>query len=463
MDISLEISQKQTLSQHMVQSMEILQMSAQELENYLEALSLENPVIELDNPHPIETSQKEADIQRKLDWLESSDLQNRVYYQQEREAENREANWHDITENEEDLNEYLLSQLLLSEISDSDYTILKFMIESLDSRGYFTEDSSFVATLFHTTKEHIEKLLSMIQSLDPCGVGARDLKECLLIQLKRKTEFSDTDNLDLIETLIRDFLDDIAKNHLHDIAKKLQVGQDEISQACAYIRMLNPKPGSSFPTREQLRYIIPDVIVVKLEDTFEILINEYQYPAFSVSGYYQHMMKTTNDTPAKEYLQKKIQQAEWVQSCISQRTSTLKRVVQVLVEKQSKFFLYGIGHKMPLRLTDIAQELSLHESTISRALRGKYLQCSWGVFPLNYFLASIATKNNTSTEQAMTPEHVKAQIQKIIDNENKKKPYSDKAISDKLIEMGIEISRRTVNKYRQEMGLPDKSGRKEWE
>lgn len=447
----------------MVQSMEILQMSAQELENYLEALSLENPVIELDNPHPIEASQKEADIQRKLDWLESSDLQNRVYYQQEREAENREANWHDITENEEDLNEYLLSQLLLSEISDSDYTILKFMIESLDSRGYFTEDSSFVATLFHTSKEHIEKLLSVIQSLDPCGVGARNLKECLLIQLNRKANIADTDNLDLIETLIRDFLDDIAKNHLHDIAKKLQVGQDAIAQACAYIKMLNPKPGSSFPTREQLRYIIPDVIVVKLEDTFEILINEYQYPAFSVSGYYQHMMKTTNDTQAKEYLQKKIQQAEWVQSCISQRTSTLKRVVQVLVEKQSNFFLYGIGHKMPLRLTDIAQELSLHESTISRALRGKYLQCSWGVFPLNYFLASIATKNNNSAEQAMTPEHVKAQIQKIIDNENKKKPYSDKAISDKLIEMGIEISRRTVNKYRQEMGLPDKSGRKEWE
>lgn len=463
MDISLELSQKQILSQHMVQSMEILQMSAQELENYLEVLSLENPVIELDTPAPVDTGQKETDLQRKLDWLESTDLQNRVYYQQEREAENREANWHDITQNEEDLHEYLLSQLLLSEISDADHTILKFMIESLDSRGYFVEDTGYLASLFHTTEKHIEKLLSMIQSLDPSGVGARDLKECLLIQLNRKTDFSNMEDDSLVETLIRDHMDDIAKNHLHDIAKKLQVTQKEILAACEQIRNLNPKPGSSFSSREQLRYIIPDVIIVKLEDTFEILINEYQYPSFSISGYYKHLMDTTNDDQAKEYLQKKVQQAEWVQSCISQRTSTLKRVVQVLVEKQYQFFQYGIGHKSPLRLTDIAQELNLHESTISRALRGKYLQCSWGVFPLNYFLASIATKNSSSPEDAMTPEHVKAKIRHIIDTEDKKKPFSDKAISDKLIEMGIEISRRTVNKYRQEMGLPDKSGRKEWE
>ena len=122
-----------------------------------------------------------------------------------------------------------------------------------------------------------------------------------------------------------------------------------------------------------------------------------------------------------------------------------------------------MGNRVPLRLTDIASELDLHESTISRALRGKYLQCSWGVFPLNYFLASIATKHTVSLEDALTPEHIKAQIQQLVDNENKKKPYSDKALSDQLIAMGIEISRRTVNKYRLEMGLPDKNGRKEWE
>lgn len=454
MELKMDISQKQVLSQHMMQSMEILQMSAQELESYIEDLALENPVIELPDSYSQQTNTKQEDLQRKMDWLESTDLQNKVYYQQERSAENMQENWHDSRKSEENLSDYLLAQILLTDYDHTERTVIEFMILSLDSRGYFTDDISYVAEYFSVSEDLVRKLLGDIQALDPAGVGARDLRECLLLQLYRQKDYSS-----ITEALIKDYLEEIAKNHIQNIAKKLNVPIDDILDACEQIRTLNPKPGNSFSNREQLRYISPDAIVIKLEDKFEILINEYQYPQVKINSYYQELLKNAPDKETQKYLQEKISQAQWVNNCISQRTSTLSRVVKTLVEKQNSFFLYGIGHKSPMRLTDLAAELDLHESTISRAMRGKYLQCSWGVFPLNYFLTSVSTKATNSNE-AKTPEQIKILIQKIVDEEDKRKPLSDQAISQKLEDYDIKISRRTVNKYRTEMNLPDKSGRK---
>lgn len=454
MELKMDISQKQVLSQHMMQSMEILQMSAQELESYIEDLALENPVIELPDSYSQQTNTKQEDLQRKMDWLESTDLQNKVYYQQERSAENMQENWHDSRKSEENLSDYLLAQILLTDYDHTERTVIEFMILSLDSRGYFTDDISYVAEYFSVSEDLVRKLLGDIQALDPAGVGARDLRECLLLQLYRQKDYSS-----ITEALIKDYLEEIAKNHIQNIAKKLNVPIDDILDACEHIRTLNPKPGNSFSNREQLRYISPDAIVIKLEDKFEILINEYQYPQVKINSYYQELLKNAPDKETQKYLQEKISQAQWINNCISQRTSTLSRVVKTLVEKQNSFFLYGIGHKSPMRLTDLAAELDLHESTISRAMRGKYLQCSWGVFPLNYFLTSVSTKATNSNE-AKTPEQIKILIQKIVDEEDKRKPLSDQAISQKLEDYDIKISRRTVNKYRTEMNLPDKSGRK---
>ncbi len=458
MELKMELSQKQILSQHMVQSMEILQMSAQELEGYIEKLALENPVIELAETSPIKADTQQEDLQRKLDWLESTDLQNRVYYQQERSDENMEANWHDSRQSEENLEEYLHAQLLLADYTDLERAIVDYLVCSLDSKGYFVGDIAQVAEHFSTSEEVVEEMLQEIQELDPAGVGARNLQECLLLQVERIKDYSD-----VTVEIIKNYMEEVAKNHLPNIAKKLQVSLEEVQDACEEIRKLNPKPGSSFSDREQLRYISPDAVVVKLEDQFEILINEYQYPGFSISGYYQAMMESTTDEEAKKYLKDKVQQAQWVSNCISQRSSTLSRVMHLLVAKQNDFFMYGPGHKRPMRLVDLAEELNLHESTISRAMRGKYLQCSWGVFPLNYFLTSVAVKSSCGNEgDEKTPEQMKAMIQDIVDGENKKKPYSDQTISDQLAAKGIKLSRRTVNKYRTEMGIPDKSGRKEY-
>lgn len=433
-------------------------MSAQELEGYIEKLALENPVIELAETSPVKADTHQEDLQRKLDWLESTDLQNRVYYQQERSDENMEANWHDSRQSEENLEEYLHAQLLLADYTDLERAIVDYLVCSLDSKGYFVGDIAQVAEHFSTSEEVVEEMLQEIQELDPAGVGARNLQECLLLQVERIKDYSD-----VTVEIIKNYMEEVAKNHLPNIAKKLQVSLEEVQDACEEIRKLNPKPGSSFSDREQLRYISPDAVVVKLEDQFEILINEYQYPGFSISSYYQTMMESTTDEEAKKYLKDKVQQAQWVSNCISQRSSTLSRVMHLLVAKQNDFFMYGPGHKRPMRLVDLAEELNLHESTISRAMRGKYLQCSWGVFPLNYFLTSVAVKSSCGNEgDEKTPEQMKAMIQEIVDGENKKKPYSDQTISDQLAAKGIKLSRRTVNKYRTEMGIPDKSGRKEY-
>ena len=456
MELNMSLSQKQVLSQHMVQSMEILQLSAQELESYIENLSMENPVIELAENHASASSARQEDLQRKLDWLESTDYQNRVYYQADRSAESQSENWYDHTESEESLSEYLLSQMLLNHYSEQDYAIIEFMVLSLNDQGYFTDDLSVVCNKFQISAEHAEKMLSEIQALDPAGVAARNLKECLLLQLRRSKLDSP-----IAEAVIEHHLEDIARNHLKEITRKLNISYDEIMDICKLIRSFNPKPGSSFSSREQLRYISPDAVVIKLENQFEILINEYQYPKFNISAYYQELQQTTSDAETKKYLSDKIQQAKWVSGCIEQRTSTLSSVMHALVDMQHDFFLNGPGHKHPLRLSDIAKEVHLHESTISRTLRSKYLRCSWGVFPLSYFLTSAATKSSADSNEK-TPEQVKSCIQKIIDSEDKQKPYSDQAISQKLEESGIHISRRTVNKYRTEMNLPDKSGRKNW-
>lgn len=456
MELSIELAQKQILTQHMVQSMEILQMNTMELTDYVENMAMENPVIELEDRNVSETDMADFERQKKLEWLSSSSYDNKIYYRQGQETDYTENDWQDKTAKEETLSEYLMSQLILDNFSQHDLEILNYMTLSLDHRGYYTDDLSVVMEQYHISESHAEMLLKTIQSLEPAGVCARNLEECLMIQVKRKG----IDN-DVLDQMIQHHLSDIERNHLPDIAKKLSVPLESVIEVCQVIRELNPKPGSCFSNRDHLKYISPDAVVIKLKDSFEVLINEYQYPSFSINQYYQKLAQKTDDKETRRYLREKIQQAQQVAGCIENRTSTLSKVMHVLVEMQSEFFMYGIGHKKPMKLSDLADVLDMHESTISRTLRSKYLQCAWGVFPLNYFLTSVVSRSSDA-EEGTTPEKVKNYIQQIIDGENKKKPYSDQVISRQLQAHGIFLSRRTVNKYRMEMGIPDKVGRRDW-
>ncbi|WHH57586.1 RNA polymerase factor sigma-54 [Petroclostridium sp. X23] len=447
---NIEVTQKVVATPQLQQFVKILQMGYQELNKFIEQQSLENPVIETEpNYEDMEHYEK---LKKKLEWLEDSDEENRIYHQA---PEDKDDFQHTIVSNEQDSLEYhLLSQLELLSLSSAEYKIAKYLIQSLDQNGYLEMDVNEIAEIFKVNVEIVQNCLKIIQTFEPSGVGAQTLKECLLIQLKNK----DIQN-DQLSMLITHYLDELGKNKLHTIAKEMNITIDEVKKLYSIIKTLNPYPGNSFSSGQQVRYIKPDVIVVKFKDYYEVLLNDFAYPKMNISSYYKSMLTSANDNDTKSYISKKIEQASWIIKCIDQRNSTLLNVAKVIVEVQKKFFDVGPGHLVPMILKDVADLLSVHESTVSRTVNDKYLQCPWGIFELKYFFSS---GFNNDTQADMTSENIKIVIKEIIDNENKKKPFSDQKITDLLKQKGLSIARRTVAKYREEMNIPSASGRKEF-
>lgn len=460
MDIKLHLEQKQVLSQRMIQSAQILQMSAQELGEYIEAVALENPVIDMEERKP-EAAQGEEDRLRKYEWLNSLDNQNSYsYFQRDPDDDRPEGDYNFSVNEGETLKDYLWAQLITADFTKKELKVLDYMLESLDSRGYMTEHLDSVAKRFGVEQELVESLLGVLQGLDPAGVCARSLSECLILQAKRFGALTP-----VLRAIITEHLEQLAKNQLPAIAKQLKVPLDEVSRYCEWIKNLNPKPGSSFCSRERLSYIVPDVTVVKFKDHFEILLNEYLYPDIQVNSYYSRLSKEQLDAETTSYLQDKIRQAEWVRDCVSKRNSTLMDVTKAILESQEGFFQNSGAGIRPLRLLDVAEKLGVHESTVSRAVRGKYLQCSWGIYPMNYFFSKAVSTGNSDTgseSKDLSTAQIKQAMEEIIKNENKKKPLSDRAISEELAGRGIAISRRTVAKYRAELAIPDAGGRKQY-
>ena len=459
MDLKLQVKQTQTLSQRMIQSAEILQMTSQELNTYINELALENPVIDIVEP-PTAEEQRESIEQQE--WLNSFNEENYYLYQRQNNDDDYDfkSSWNINTDDGETLQDYLWSQLITENFTDQETEIIKFMLECLDNKGYLEESIETIASYFGTDTEIVEELLSDLQSLDPSGVCARTLEECLKLQLERRDMLTP-----VLESIIDNCLEMVAKNQIPAIARKLRLSPTETAGYCQIIKSLNPKPGVSFSSRDQLRYIIPDVTIVKIKDHFDILLNESMYPTIELNSYYRQMNQNPESSELKEYLGNKIRQAEWVKQCVTQRGKTLMQVSRAILEHQEEFFTFGPAHLNPLRLADIAQELDIHESTVSRAVSKKYLQCSWGVYPMNFFFSrSVAVQESSSESgtQSVTAADIKRVLREIIEEENKKKPYSDRLLGEKLAERGISISRRTVAKYREEEGIADASGRKEY-
>ena len=459
MDLKLQVKQTQTLSQRMIQSAEILQMTSQELNTYINELALENPVIDIVEP-PTAEEQRESIEQQE--WLNSFNEENYYLYQRQNNDDDYDfkSSWNINTDDGETLQDYLWSQLITENFTDQETEIIKFMLECLDNKGYLEESIETIASYFGTDTELVEDLLSDLQALDPSGVCARSLEECLKLQLERRNMLTP-----VLESIIDNCLEMVARNQIPAIARKLRLSPAETAGYCQIIKSLNPKPGVSFSSRDQLRYIIPDVTIVKFKDHFDILLNESMYPTIELNSYYRQMNQNPESSELKEYLGNKIRQAEWVKQCVTQRGKTLMQVSRAILEHQEEFFTFGPAHLNPLRLADIAQELDIHESTVSRAVSKKYLQCSWGVYPMNFFFSrSVAVQESSSESgtQSVTAADIKRVLREIIEEENKKKPYSDRLLGEKLAERGISISRRTVAKYREEEGIADASGRKEY-
>lgn len=462
--------QKQILSQRMIQSAEILQMDVQELKNYIQQQALENPMIDLEKiERGMDDSgdsrgdadrEEQDDFRRKLEWLNRMDEQNRIYYSKEYEEAQTQEPWNFAVE-ENNLQEYLLSQLVMQIKTDKDYECLEFLAYSLDSKGYLTDDIGELARKLQIDDETMMQYLEILQSAEPAGVGARSLEECLQIQLVRMRDngLLEENDFDILMELSGSHMEELGKRRFAQVGRQMKLSLEEVMRYYEMIRKLNPIPGNSFSSREKMRYVKPDVTVVKFEDYFEVLVNDANVPHVAVNKYYLNMMKADNSEEVQEYLQNKYRQTQWIQRCIEERTSTLKRVAMEIVDIQKAFFEDAGNKRVPMSLKDVARRLDVHESTVSRAVKNKFLQCAWGVYPMNYFFAKRVASDPVGEE--MTSENVKQKIQAIIEKENRKKPLSDQKISDCLKTMGIDVSRRTVAKYRSELMIPDTTGRKE--
>ncbi|MEG1684145.1 MAG: RNA polymerase factor sigma-54 [Oscillospiraceae bacterium] len=456
MELNLSLKQAQILSPQMMQSMEILQMGSQELLEYLETTVQENPVLELD---PASPPQDEFPLLRhKLDWLESTDVQNSFYHRQDSDDDPLEQ-YGGVDDGAESLYSYVHAQLPQLDLPPEELCAAEFLVESLGENGWLDEELSALAASFGCTELCMAHALTAVQSLEPAGVAARNLSECLRLQLLRQ-DGEQTLALEIVDH----YLEALAKSRYGLIAKELQATPDAVRDACALIKTLNPRPSTGFAAREPLTYITPDVFVIPIDDHFELLTNDYFSPTLRMSAYYQSLAKDTEDTAVRDYLSEKMRQAKWVIRSIEQRRSTLLGCAQCILERQEAFFRKGAGHLLPMSLADIAGKLEVHESTVSRAMRDKYLQCSMGVYPLSYFFSrSLGAPDTAGEEGGASPDAAKALLRRLIAAEDPRKPLSDQKLCTLMAAESCLLSRRTVAKYRDELNIPSTTGRKQYE
>lgn len=462
MALAINLNQKQILSQRMIQSTAILQMGAADLEDYLSKQSLENPVIDLVSRQPSEDSSKKLE---KYQWICSHDEQNRYLYHRVENPAADSDQWNQDLSSGETLQDVLWEQVLTLRLSPEYEDALKKMICCLNENGYFTDSLDEFCSCFGVSRRTASMLLTLIQRLEPAGVGARSLQECLCLQLQRRKLLTP-----VLQRFICEYLEKFAKNQLPAIARGLSISLEEVKRYGELIRTLNPRPGASCSTYRCTSYIQPDVTVTPCGGQLTVVLNEARYPDVQINTDYLRMYKSNPDKEVQGYLLQKINQAEWIQQCIQQRNITLLSVVKSIAAFQSDFFFKGSSHLKPLRLTDIAAELDVHESTVSRAIHQKYLQCPSGVYPLHYFFARSAPAGSASSifrsagglQNQATALDVRTALKQIIAEENKKKPLSDRMLAEELETRGFSVSRRTVAKYRDEEGIPGASGRKEY-
>lgn len=455
MGIQLEQSQKQMMPQKMLQSVEILQMNAQELAEYIRELSLENPVVDIEEA-AAEDKGKERD--RKLEWLASLDEQNRTYYQYDRR--DKEDYLNNIGAKEgETLKDALMLQLIGNGYSELEMAVFEYIADSLNSSGYYTEGLEAPAIRFGITEEEAAACLEVMKRLEPAGVCAGSLKECMTRQIDRLGEGYETER-----AMAENYLELLGKNQLPAIAKKMKISLEQVKKAAENIKKLNPRPAQGFDSGGMMRYIVPDVTIVKFQDRFEILQNSYAYPGIQINQEYLQMLETDCGKEAREYLNGKIHQARQVQEAIEKRGFMLLNLAKCLMEVQGDFFLYGAKSLRPFMMKEAAERLSVHESTISRAVKGKYLQCSWGVYPFSYFFSRGLKQpsGNLQEKEDMSAVRIQQRLKELMEEEDKYAPYSDQQLKERLEQEGIVISRRTVVKYREAMGISNSRGRKQF-
>lgn len=449
-DIFLEQQQKLLMTPELRQAIAILQMSTLELSEYIQKELEENPFLDEREPEELpkrEEHEAEAEAKRVLEqWIEYHSDRDTAYMPQEKEEEKSLENF--IT-SRPSLYDHLEFQLRMVTRDDLDLRIGEYLIGSIDHNGYLTVELKEVAEQMGVPECRVEEVLEMIHSFHPYGVGARDLPECLLIQLKH---YGKDDPV--ITTIVTNHLEDIGRGRLNRIAQAVNLSIQQVQEICDLIRTLDPRPGLQYSNADQIKYIVPDVFVEKVDGEYVVIVNDFQFLRLTVNRLYEKMLHQNESgfTPeTRKYLEEKMGSALWLIRSIEQRRMTLYKVARCIVDIQKDFLDHGVAHLKPLTLREVADIVEVHESTVSRATTNKYIQTPQGLFELKYFFSTGV--QSTKGEEKVSARSIKKMIEELVANEDPTRPLSDEAIAQILQEQGICISRRTVAKYRNELGI----------
>lgn len=452
-----KLVQKQTLTPQQILQASLLQLNTINLEEkILEELET-NPVLEETEREEQELEGDDPDSNGETAEEPSSDEPSQngddALDTMDDDDEYEPANIYDNSKDDLDLPipeqpdffETLIDQLDLYDLSDSDREIAEEIIWNLDGHGYLETDLVLIADRFEVSENKVGSVLDIIQDLDPHGIGARDLRECLLLQLQDQNE-------SLAYQIIYNHFEDFSHKRYEVILKKTGCSRDELATAVEHISHLNPRPGEGVSTgREDV--VIPDLIVREMDGKWVIYVNDSGIPELQVSPDYLAMMEEPGRTPndTRKYLKEKIDSANWFIQAIRQRRQTLRRVMKVIIERQPNFFQGNIHQLRPMKLQDVADEIDMDISTISRSTRGKYVDTPYGVFELKSFFTEGMTFDDGRT---VSNHQIKQVLKKVVEEENKQHPFNDEQLVQKMKERGYPVARRTVAKYREQLAIP---------
>lgn len=443
----------------MQQSLNVLQAPTLELRHMVQQELAQNPVLEAES---VETSLEEAgldqaendeDFDSEFDRLSQMDDEWREYMSQSRtkgprtaEDEERRQFLFDSLTAPETLAQHLENQLAAETLTVEQRHDVEILIGYLDERGFLSTALKDIVFEEGIPIERLKKAKSVLQNLDPPGVGAESLQECLLLQLSRQGR---ADSLEY--RLVAQHLDELARRRLPDIARKLKVPIERVSQAAEAIGALNPRPAQDFLVQTQNLYVQPDLTVEKINGAYVVTLNNDVLPRLRISNTYKDLMaRSATGDDVRGYIRERIRSGKFFIQSIEQRQQTIRKIAEEIVARQQEFLDQGPSHLKPMNMAQLAEVVGVHETTVSRAVNGKYMMTPQGVFELRYFFT---TGLETESGEAMSNVSVKAALLDLIKNEDTSKPCSDDAIVKKLNEQGIKLARRTVAKYRDELGI----------
>ena len=438
--LKTELRQELKLTPQLMQSMEVLQMTSQELLEYLSRQAEENPL--LDQSDPPERAYEE--LRRQAGWIDGG-VRDRATFAHEEAA--MEAGREDSRL--ESLAAFLRDQIHRLRLSKPLTALCQYLAELVDEDGYLAQEDLDGLASMRIPQALTDQALDALQGLDPPGVGARSLSECLLLQLSRR-DGADPVAMDVAAR----FLPELGRKHYAAIAQKLGITVEAVRRAEAVVASLEPHPGRAFQPAEPTVYVRPDVFVAELDGELKVILNEYYLPRVSVNDYYLRLLKSSDEKETKDYLRQKLRQAKWLLDSLDRRGSTLRRCAEAALEAQRPFFSGQTGDLAPMTLSSLAEGLALHPSTVSRAVRGKYLQCRQGTYPLRYFFSRPVSGGEVSRQA------VKQTLLLLLREEDCRRPLSDQALCGLLAGRGIQVARRTVTKYRLELGVGSSAARR---